>query len=125
LIVVTIRIGNRNRIGKEQLTDIHVGQCFKEALLPHVTFRKVATALGNKLWDEAEQKSYNAIVVKSSSVNLPVGWTCTMQFGEVIHPVKDPEQTRRSRNAANRARNAALRELCGTSARAAKEDMGL
>lgn len=29
------------------------------------------------------------------------------------------------RNAARRARNAILRELCGTSARAAREDMGL
>ena len=32
---------------------------------------------------------------------------------------------RAKRNAARRAENAALRELCGTSARAAREDMGI
>lgn len=32
---------------------------------------------------------------------------------------------RLQRNAARRAMNAALRELCGTSARAAREDMGI
>jgi hypothetical protein len=32
---------------------------------------------------------------------------------------------RRQRNAAARARNQILRDLCGTSARAAREDMGL
>ena len=32
---------------------------------------------------------------------------------------------RRARNADRRARNAILQEMCGTSARAAREDMGL
>ena len=39
-------------------------------------------------------------------------------------PTKN-EAARAYRNAARRAENAALRELCGTSARAAREDMGI
>lgn len=35
------------------------------------------------------------------------------------------ELSRRRRNALRRAENEMLRELCGTSARAAREDMGL
>lgn len=41
------------------------------------------------------------------------------------HNVDARERKRAMRNFLNRERNAALRELCGTSSRAAREDMGL
>lgn len=105
--------------------DIPVSQCFYLPGLREVIFRKVATALGNKLWDEKEQKSYNAKVIKSSALDIAVGWTYNAQWGESVCLVKDPEARRRNRNATRQARNEVLRNLCGTSARAAREDMGL
>ena len=44
---------------------------------------------------------------------------------ETPEQARNKELARRKRNADARARNQILRDLCGTSARAAKEDMGL
>ncbi len=96
--------------------EIPIDGLFEIAFSASATYRKVAHGL-ESLYDADLGVWYNAAADDGGRREfLP---------GDFVVPILTPEQKKARRNAANRAKNQILRDLCGTSARAAREDMGM